>query len=290
MAKERTALPATESKPQSPTIGTAMAAYLESLPKEMANAYKRGLLYFVDFSTLINVISADQVTQEHLEEFGDSLREKGHKPKAVAARLAPVKGLIEFLASLNPDTPKPGLIESIPATKQDKSTSLEPNDIRKLVTTLINKIESAQGLKSKIRPCRDALLILLALFTGAEIEAIAGLRFSDFEGGENTTVTFQENGQRDRVTIPEPIFKLVTLLSRALDADKNQYIFTDTRTINNAPLSKDTLLLRVGNLTRKILGSPVSIQTLRNTYEKRLDKKKSEGKHYGSKVRSKILN
>lgn len=185
---------------------TPVDSYFDFLAVERAaanntlQAYRRDIDRYISFLTCYPVNSLGEVTQNHLEEFRDSLvagdKKLGYAPLAAssAARvMVSVRGLHKFAF-------REGITESDPA-----ATVPPPKIAQRLpkalpVNTIFKLLEGAGDGSSPdpVRALRDRALLEMLYTTGARISEITGLNIGDIDI-ENASVLLHGKGDKERI-------------------------------------------------------------------------------------------
>ncbi len=159
--------------------------------------------------------------------------------------------------------------ETTPIVNRSRKT-LTKVEAKRLRLAPLLSLESAEGNKKAIL-IRDALLIEIALQTGATSSEIVSLRRSDIQISESaSTIAFGEMDLRREIVIDNSLRQLFGAYDKLLKLSTDDYLFFHTKgwciEIKNG-LSRQSfneILLRYS----KILGIHVSPDILRNTFIK----------------------
>lgn len=226
-------------------------------------AYSFDLKQFSNFCQEEGIVNLSQLRPSDIQDFFQSLKPKGYAQKSVARKTAVIR---EYLKHCGIVCGLPQeFANSLPEIKVEEGERqyLTLEEAEKLMRQPIKRMETAKDPKKEIAALRDAVLIQLALKTGALVSEIVVLKRKNvFKTVGSFLVEFRRGKKLRERQLDIQTSSLLLEYLLQLQPQTDEYLFRSER--NN-----------LEHLTRqgfwgilKSYNKEISSRTLRNTYAK----------------------
>lgn len=236
------------------TIKNLLPKFLNNLSEKgrspsTALAYRADLEQMVEFFIHREKVTPDQITQELIESFRDSLLTEKYTPKTVSRKLNAVKTFFRYLVNENFLTKDPSLAVAHP--KIDLS-----------IPKFLSQMEY-RALRDVVREDeRIAAMIELMLQTGIRISEVAALKMDNIKAGTLIIEAYATQPQR---TVPlnkkakEAIERYITIKPKS----DSPFLFISK---NSKPLAVRNIRAAIDRFMAKAEISGFSVNDLRTTF------------------------
>jgi len=236
------------------TLKNLLPKFIESLRTKGRSpstvlAYRADLEQMLSFLHGKNIVTLDNVRQEHLEQFRDSLLAEKYTPKSVSRKLNAIKTFFRWLISENFTSFDPSQNVSHPKIESTPPKFLSPLEYRALRDVVRGDI-------------RIAAIVEVILQTGMRISEIASLKLANVKAEEVKVEAY--------ATQPERTIPLNSPAKEALDAyvkmrpkTESPYVFVSK---NGKPLAVRNIRAAIDRYMQKADVPAYSVNDLRTTF------------------------
>lgn len=212
-------------------------------------AYRADLEQLVDFVASKNIVLPEQVTQDVIEAFRDSLLAEKYTPKTVSRKLNAIKTFFRHLISEN-------------HIDKDPSQNVAHPKIQVSVPKFLSPIEY-RALRDIVRTDpRIAAIVEIILQTGMRISEVANLKISNIQKGEIVVEAYATQPQR---TIPHnnPAKEAIDRYIKERPKSDLPHLFVSK---NGKPLAVRNIRAAIDRYMQKADVPDYSVNDLRTTF------------------------
>jgi site-specific recombinase XerD len=212
-------------------------------------AYRADLEQLVDFCTKKNIGFPDQVTQEIIEAFRDTLLTEKYTPKTVSRKLNAVKTFFRYLVN-------EGYLD------KDPSQNVAHPKIQPSVPKYLSPLEY-RALRDVVRDdARIAAIIELILQTGMRISEVANLKIDNISGTEIVIEPYATQPER-KIPLNKPAKEAIDRYLRERPKTDSPYLFVSK---NGKPLAVRNIRAAIDRYMQKAEVPDYSVNDLRTTF------------------------
>jgi site-specific recombinase XerD len=229
----------------------AFVQHLESKKRSPATilAYRADLEQLFGFLQKQNKVIINQVNQNDIESFKNSLLNNKYTPKSVSRKLNAVKTFFRWLVQENYITTSPAEIVSHPKIELTAPKFLSPLEYR--------------ALRDVVRgDSRIAAIVELILQTGLRISEVANLKITNTDNSELKVESYATQPER---TIPlnKPAKESLETHLKARPKTDSPYVFVSK---NGKPLAVRNIRAAIDRYLQKAEIGQYSVNDLRTTF------------------------
>ena len=236
------------------TLKNLLPKFIESLRTKGRSpstvlAYRADLEQMLSFLHGKNIVTLDNVRQEHLEQFRDSLLAEKYTPKSVSRKLNAIKTFFRWLISENFTSTDPSQNVSHPKIESVPPKFLSPLEYRALRDVVRGDI-------------RIAAIVEGILQTGMRISEIASLKLTNVKADEIKVDAYATQPER---TIPlnTPAKEALNAYIRVRPKTDSPYVFVSK---NGKPLAVRNIRAAIDRYMQKADIPVYSVNDLRTTF------------------------
>ena len=233
------------------------------LQRDSLAAYNSDLKQFSNFCQEKGIVNLSQLRPSDIQDFPQSLAAKNYAESSVARKTAVIREYLKHCGIVH-GLPQE-FADSLPEIKVEEGERqyLTLEEAEKLMQQSIKRMETTKEPKKEIAALRDAVLIHLALKTGALVSEIVELKGKNVSKTNGSFLVEFRRGKklRKRQLDIQTSSLLLEFLSRT-QLEPDEYLFSAQRN-NLEHLSRQGFWFILKSYDKEI-----SPRTLRNTYAK----------------------
>ena len=236
------------------TIKNLLPKFINSLEEKGRSpstilAYRADLEQLVEFTKGKNIIYPDQVTQEVIEAFRDTLLAEKYTPKTVSRKLNAVKTFFRFLMEEN-------------YVDKDPSQNVAHPKIQASVPKYLSPLEY-RALRDVVRDdARIAAIIELILQTGLRISEVANLKLENIKKEELLIEAHATQPKRD-IPLNRPAKEAIERYQKDRPKTDSPYLFVSK---NGKPLAVRNIRAAIDRYMQRAEIPDYSVNDLRTTF------------------------
>ena len=236
------------------TIKNLLPKFINSLEEKGRSpstilAYRADLEQLVVYTKSKNIVYPEQVTQEIIEAFRDTLLAENYTPKTVSRKLNAVKTFFRFLMEEN-------------YVDKDPSQNVAHPKIQASVPKYLSPLEY-RALRDVVRDdARIAAIIELILQTGLRISEVANLKLDNIKKDE---LSIEAHATQPKRSIPlnRPAKEAVERYLKERPKTDSPYLFVSK---NGKPLAVRNIRAAIDRYMQKAEIPDYSVNDLRTTF------------------------
>ena len=236
------------------TIKNLLPKFINSLEEKGRSpstilAYRADLEQLVEFTKGKNIIYPDQVTQEVIEAFRDTLLAEKYTPKTVSRKLNAVKTFFRYLMEEN-------------YVDKDPSQNVAHPKIQASVPKYLSPLEY-RALRDVVRDdARIAAIIELILQTGLRISEVANLKIENIKKDGLTIEAHATQPKRD-IPLNRPAKEAIDRYQKERPKTDSPYLFVSK---NGKPLAVRNIRAAIDRYMQRAEIPDYSVNDLRTTF------------------------
>lgn len=236
------------------TIKNLLPKFINSLEEKGRSpstilAYRADLEQLVEFTKGKNIIYPDQVTQEVIEAFRDTLLAEKYTPKTVSRKLNAVKTFFRYLMEEN-------------YVDKDPSQNVAHPKIQASVPKYLSPLEY-RALRDVVRDdARIAAIIELILQTGLRISEVANLKLENIKK-EELIIEAHATQPKRNIPLNRPAKEAIERYQKDRPKTDSPYLFVSK---NGKPLAVRNIRAAIDRYMQRAEIPDYSVNDLRTTF------------------------
>ena len=236
------------------TIKNLLPKFINSLEEKGRSpstilAYRADLEQLVEFTKGKNIIYPDQVTQEVIEAFRDTLLAEKYTPKTVSRKLNAVKTFFRYLMEEN-------------YVDKDPSQNVAHPKIQASVPKYLSPLEY-RALRDVVRDdARIAAIIELILQTGLRISEVANLKLENIKK-EELLIEAHATQPKRNIPLNRPAKEAIDRYQKDRPKTDSPYLFVSK---NGKPLAVRNIRAAIDRYMQRAEIPDYSVNDLRTTF------------------------